>query len=458
MRLCPACLLSALLLAACPILACEGSVGEERAGSADASGPGEAETDAGALRVDSGAVILEDAGPAPVPDAGRPADAAPECTPNCTDRTCGDDGCGGECGACAMAETCSRGACVADPLYQHHMVTGQVHVEGPAVTPDGRVIAVNFMRRGTLGIFTPTGPLAEPMGTPELLVDLGRHNCNGTRVLSDGRTAVCISVSTGHLVRVDIDDRRVLGSVPVAPGASPNDVAVLGDDTVFVTGPNSGNVYRVADGGRGAVTTVAHVNGTKPNGIDVSPDETRLYFNGWDFSSAHRNRLFVAPLDGGEVGEPEVLVDFGASCIPDGIRTDLDGNLYMACTAGGRRVLKIRPDGTIEREIPTVLGGTTNVTFGGGRRSDALRHPARGWSGRRGSVPSPGPWARLVVAPVKESLLYLTTRVQGPDTGRKAPSLARGLAGRPYRPPARRRRLRSSRRWSWIHLAPCPSR
>lgn len=33
------------------------------------------------------------------------------CTPNCSDRTCGNDGCGGSCGVCEANQICHRGAC-----------------------------------------------------------------------------------------------------------------------------------------------------------------------------------------------------------------------------------------------------------------------------------------------------------------------------------------------------------
>ena len=39
------------------------------------------------------------------------------CTPNCADRTCGSDGCGGECGQCAGNQVCLGGSCCTpDPL------------------------------------------------------------------------------------------------------------------------------------------------------------------------------------------------------------------------------------------------------------------------------------------------------------------------------------------------------
>ncbi len=37
------------------------------------------------------------------------------CVPNCSDKSCGDDGCGGSCGACATGKMCAAGACVFPP-------------------------------------------------------------------------------------------------------------------------------------------------------------------------------------------------------------------------------------------------------------------------------------------------------------------------------------------------------
>jgi hypothetical protein len=37
---------------------------------------------------------------------------AATCSPNCADRTCGNDGCGGSCGSCGANRVCQGGACV----------------------------------------------------------------------------------------------------------------------------------------------------------------------------------------------------------------------------------------------------------------------------------------------------------------------------------------------------------
>lgn len=45
------------------------------------------------------------------PDPGITAPPGPSCTPDCAGKTCGDDGCGGSCGACTGG-TCEAGQCV----------------------------------------------------------------------------------------------------------------------------------------------------------------------------------------------------------------------------------------------------------------------------------------------------------------------------------------------------------
>lgn len=46
----------------------------------------------------------------------RRANSPPGCTPNCFDRVCGPDGCGGSCGTCPLVgQRCERGACACPP-------------------------------------------------------------------------------------------------------------------------------------------------------------------------------------------------------------------------------------------------------------------------------------------------------------------------------------------------------
>jgi hypothetical protein len=48
-------------------------------------------------------------------DTAPPPAPAPLCAPNCGDRRCGGDGCGGSCGTCGGGESCQDGRCVCVP-------------------------------------------------------------------------------------------------------------------------------------------------------------------------------------------------------------------------------------------------------------------------------------------------------------------------------------------------------
>ncbi len=56
--------------------------------------------------------------PLPCPGATHCEDGecVPDCVPDCDDHVCGDDGCGGSCGACDPGSTCTNGACVPDEV------------------------------------------------------------------------------------------------------------------------------------------------------------------------------------------------------------------------------------------------------------------------------------------------------------------------------------------------------
>ena len=49
------------------------------------------------------------------PSGWEPYDCAGGCTPNCSGRTCGTDGCGGSCGTCADGQFCISGSCYNTP-------------------------------------------------------------------------------------------------------------------------------------------------------------------------------------------------------------------------------------------------------------------------------------------------------------------------------------------------------
>ena len=157
----------------------------------------------------------------------------------------------------------------------------------------------------------------------------------------------------GRLVTCEHDARRVTrteydGAITVVCDRhggkrlnSPNDVVVKSDRSIWFTDPRFGilgyyeghfdtselemNVYRV-DGASGAVTVVADgINA--PNGLCFSPDESKLYIVE---SRSEPRRILVYDVvgSGDRLANGRVLIDAGPDGTPDGMRCDVDGNLW----------------------------------------------------------------------------------------------------------------------------------
>src|SRR6185503_18450514 len=123
---------------------------------------------------------------------------------------------------------------------------------------------------------------------------------------------------------------------------SPNDVVVKSDGSIWFTDPTFGiladyegykatpeidaNVYRLEPGTHKPSIVAEGVLG--PNGLCFSPDEKILYVVE---SRGVPNRKFVAfdVTDGGKkLANKRVFIDAGPGGTPDGMRCDVDGNLW----------------------------------------------------------------------------------------------------------------------------------
>jgi gluconolactonase len=95
------------------------------------------------------------------------------------------------------------------------------------------------------------------------------------------------------------------------------------------------------------------------NGIEVSPDGKTLYVN----ESVQRNIWAFAIAADGSLAEKRLLKkfeDFGF----DGMRCDVDGNLYVTRHGKGT-VVKLSPAGDVLREIDVLGDSPSNLCFGG---------------------------------------------------------------------------------------------
>jgi gluconolactonase len=127
--------------------------------------------------------------------------------------------------------------------------------------------------------------------------------------------------------------------------------------------PVSG-VYRI-DGATGAITRVVD-DFCQPNGLAFSPDERMLYIadSGASHDSAVPRHIRAFDVADGRLsgGREFAVIDNG---IPDGIRTDLAGNLW---SSAGDGVHCFAPDGHRLGKVlvPEVVA---NLAFGGPRRN-----------------------------------------------------------------------------------------
>lgn len=122
--------------------------------------------------------------------------------------------------------------------------------------------------------------------------------------------------------------------------------------------PNGG-LYRVDPDG-----TATKIAGDVivSNGIAFSPDGATLYFTD---TRRYRTWAFDLDLDEGAVTGRRLFADYSASGDrPDGACVDVDGCLWQAFFAGSR-VVRYRPDGTIDRTIAVPVTNPTCVCFGG---------------------------------------------------------------------------------------------
>ena len=148
---------------------------------------------------------------------------------------------------------------------------------------------------------------------------------------------------------------------------SPNDVVVKSDGSIYFTDPPYGirseqeelgfsGVYRIAPDGTLALLVKDFV---RPNGLAFSPDEKKLYVN--DSQNGHLRVFDVKPdgtLENGQIFAE--LKDASKSGVPDGMKVDVEGNVYSTGPGG---VWVFSPEGKVlgKIEVPEV---STNLAWG----------------------------------------------------------------------------------------------
>jgi sugar lactone lactonase YvrE len=163
-----------------------------------------------------------------------------------------------------------------------------------------------------------------------------------------------------NVLKIDMKAKAITVFAHEPKMNQPNDLAIAPDGTLYASDPNwtkgTGQLWRIDRDGK--VTLVAPNLGTS-NGIEVSPDGKILYVN----ESVQRN-IWAFPIKAdGALGHKKLLKkfdDFGF----DGMRCDVDGNLYVSRYGKGT-VAVVSPKGEVLRDIDVLGKQPSNVCFGG---------------------------------------------------------------------------------------------
>ncbi len=227
-------------------------------------------------------------------------------------------------------------------------------IEGPAVDAQGNLYAVNFAQEGTIGI-------VDKKDNAQLFVTLPAGS-TGNGIRFDRKGFMYVADYSGHnVLKIDPKTKAISVHAHSDKMNQPNDIAIAESGVIYASDPkwadSTGNLWKIATDG---TVTLLEANMGTTNGVEVSTDEKHLYVN----ESVQRN-VWKYDIDKktGAIKNKRLLIQFSDHGL-DGMRCDVDGNLYIARYAAGE-VTVVSPHGTVLERIKLKGQKPTNVAFGG---------------------------------------------------------------------------------------------
>jgi gluconolactonase len=265
------------------------------------------------------------------------------------------------------------------------VATSLVFTEGPAVAADGSVYFSDILGNRILkyGSDKQLSVFRQPS-----------HRTNGQTFDRQGRLLHCEGNEFGpgggrRVTRTNLATGQYEVLTDRFDGVrynSPNDICVDGQDRIYFTDPCYGDrsqmemeiegVYRIDTDGR-VTRILAQPAVQRPNGLAVTQDAKRLYVVDSCPVPGGNRKIWSFDLDaGGNPSNQRLVYDFGAGRGGDGMRLDIDGNLYIAAGVMIPRhanetadvppgVYILSPEGKLQRCIRIYEDVITNLAFGG---------------------------------------------------------------------------------------------
>ena len=276
-----------------------------------------------------------------------------------------------------------------------HITSGLQFPEGPLALDDGSLLVAE-MAAGRITRVAPDGTLS-------VLADTG-GGPNGLALGPDGHLYVCnnggqdwgrengqlvalgqaAAYSGGRIERVDLasgEVRVVYDRGPGGPLRGPNDIVFDSSGGFWFTDMGKrrqrdmdygGLYYAGIDGS--SIREVLYPM-LQPNGVALSPDESRLYV-----AETNTARIWAFDLTGpGQIAEGQrrkrdagqLLIGLPGYRLLDSMAVDEDGNVCVATMIDGG-ISVISPDGRLIEHVAMPDPYTTNLCFGGPDRRTAF--------------------------------------------------------------------------------------
>lgn len=226
-------------------------------------------------------------------------------------------------------------------------------IEGPAVDPEGNVYAPNFAKAGTIGIL-------EPGKSARLWLTLPRGS-NSSAIRFDSLGRMFVADYKRH--RIYLIDRKTKSLQIYFQDSTlnePNDFTISRNGAIYMSDPTwdkrkRGHIWKLNPD-----KTVVHLesNLKTPNGIDLSPNETKLYY-----TDSTDGTVNVYDVVGDQLTNLRTIARFAAETV-DGLRTDIAGNIYVARIGLGE-IDQLSPEGTLLNRFPLSGKEPSNLAFGG---------------------------------------------------------------------------------------------
>ncbi len=264
-------------------------------------------------------------------------------------------------------------------------VTSLAFTEGPAVDEDGTLYFSDIENNRILRL--------RPDGTREIFREPS-HRTNGNTFDRNRRLYHCEGAEFGpgggrRVTRTDLNTGQYEVLTERFDGLrynSPNDICIDGLGRVFFTDPRYGDrsdmemtiegVYRIDTDGQ-VTRILAQPDIERPNGIAVTQDAKTLYLVDSCPTVGGNRKIWAFDLDAdGTPSRQRVVIDFGTGRGGDGMRLDMEGNLYIAAgimvPRGPHETPDVRPGiyvvspaGEMKGLIPVHEDVLTNLAFGG---------------------------------------------------------------------------------------------